>query len=147
MFNGLGFANEMISIDEGIHTEFGIELYSLLAERIHEEHVHEIIREAVDLETEFVNDSLQCALIGMNSELMTEHIQYFADRLLVQMNYSPVYDAKKSPFYFIERLGMSSKNNFFESKVSQYTKAGTGSSSGFVSRSASSASFRIDEDF
>lgn len=124
---GLSTANEFISRDENTHTEFAIELYKLLDERVDEGIVHAIFREAVDIEKEFVTESLPVSLIGMNCTLMKEYIEYIADRWLILLGYSKIYNTK-NPFTFMEMIGLNSKSNFFEVLNSSYLRANSGAS-------------------
>ena len=119
---GLTFSNELISRDESLHAEFAILLYSYIQNRIPQKDIHELFKEAVDIEIEFICDSLPCSLLGMNSDLMSEYIRFVADRLIIQLNYEPLYNAK-NPFPFMDRIGIDLKTNFFESRVSNYAKA------------------------
>lgn len=119
---GLCFSNELISRDEALHTEFAVLLYSKLQNRKSESFIHDIIKECVDIEKEFIIESIPCALLGMNSELMSQYIEYVADRLLVQLGYNKIWNSS-NPFDFMERISMSNKTNFFEARVSEYSKA------------------------
>jgi ribonucleotide reductase beta subunit family protein with ferritin-like domain len=119
---GLTLSNEFIARDEGSHTEFACLLYSKIVERIDESEVKEIVKEAVDIEKEFINESLPCRLVGMNSEQMSNYIEFVADRLLNQLGYSKLYKTS-NPFDFMEKIGMETKGNFFEGRVSTYQKA------------------------
>jgi len=119
---GLTFSNELISRDEALHTEFAILLYKKLNKKLHKNKVYEIIKEAVEIETEFICDALPCRLIGMNSELMTQYIQFVADRLSVQLGYDKIYNAV-NPFDFMVLISVEQKTNFFESRVSDYALA------------------------
>jgi len=121
---GLTFSNELISRDEGLHTVFAVEMYRLESQ-IPAERIQEIITSAVEIETEFICQSLPCSLIGMNSKLMTQYIRFVADRLAVQLGISKIYNAQ-NPFDFMEMISMEGKGNFFERKVSDYSKAGVG---------------------
>lgn len=116
---GLTFSNELISRDEALHTEFAVLLYSKLQKKLKKQKVHEIISECVQIETEFICDALPCRLLGMNSALMSQYIQFVADRLCVQMGYDKIYNAQ-NPFDFMEMISLESKTNFFESRVSEY---------------------------
>ena len=123
---GLTFSNELISRDEGMHTDFAILLYTtLLVNKLSEERVHQLIEEAVVIEKEFIIDSLPCNLIGMNSELMAQYIEYVADRLLVQLGYSKIWKVQ-NPFDFMEMISLTGKTNFFERRVGEYSRAGVG---------------------
>jgi ribonucleoside-diphosphate reductase subunit M2 len=119
---GLTFSNELISRDEALHTEFAILLYSKLIKKMNKSKIHEIIKEAVEIEIEFICEALPCKLIGMNSQLMTQYIQFVADRLLVQLGYDKIYNAA-NPFDFMELISIEQKTNFFESRVSDYALA------------------------
>jgi ribonucleotide reductase beta subunit family protein with ferritin-like domain len=123
LLHALTFSNELISRDESLHTEFAILLYSLLENKLSEAEVHTIVKEAVVLETEFIVDTLKCGLLGMNADLMSEYIKYVADRLVVQLGYSKIYNIHKCPLDFMERISMSNKSNFFEVRVAEYSKA------------------------
>ena len=135
---GLTFSNELISRDEGLHTEFAVALYHKL-EQLSTEGVHEIIRSAVEIETEFICNSLPCSLIGMNSRDMTQYIQFVADRLSVQLGYPKIYNST-NPFDFMELISLEGKTNFFEKKVSEYSKPGVG-------MDAADMKIRFDEAF
>ena len=120
---GLTFSNELISRDEALHTEFAVLMYSMLNKKCDEETVKEIITEAVSIEKEFINDSIPCRLIGMNSDMMSQYIEFVADRLIVQLGYKKVYGTK-NPFPFMEMISLEGKTNFFEKRVGDYAKAG-----------------------
>jgi len=119
---GLTFSNELISRDEALHCEFAVLLYSKLRVKVSHEIVHHIIREAVSIETEFICEALPCRLIGMNSTLMTQYIQFVADRLSIQLGYGKIYHAQ-NPFDFMELISLEGKTNFFEKRVSEYGMA------------------------
>lgn len=119
---GLTFSNELISRDEALHTEFAVLLYSKLNKKVSKAKVVEIIKEAVDIEKEFICDALPCRLIGMNSELMCHYIEFVADRLSLQLGYDKIYDAK-NPFDFMEMISIEGKTNFFEKRVAEYALA------------------------
>ena len=119
---GLTFSNELISRDEALHTEFAILLYGKLLKKMSRARIHEIIKEAVDIEIEFICEALPCKLIGMNSKMMTQYIQFVADRLSVQLGYDKIYNVT-NPFDFMELISMEQKTNFFESRVSDYALA------------------------
>lgn len=119
---GLTFSNELISRDEALHTEFAILLYNKLAKKVAKAKVIEIIKEAVEIEKEFICQSLPCRLIGMNSELMTQYIEFVADRLAVQLGVSEIY-GRKNPFDFMEMISLEGKTNFFEKRVGEYALA------------------------
>ena len=116
---GLTFSNELISRDEALHTEFAILLYNKLVNKINEEKIHHIIKNAVEIEMEFICTALPCRLIGMNAILMTQYIQFVADRLSLQLGYSKIYHVS-NPFDFMELISIESKTNFFEKRVSEY---------------------------
>ena len=136
---GLTFSNELISRDEGLHTDFAVLLYSYIKNRIPKEIVFELFKEAVEIESDFICDALQCSLIGMNATLMKEYIKFVADRLLVQLKYPKLYNAK-NPFDFMEMISLEGKGNFFEKRVSEYAKAGVG-------KTKEDMSFGLDADF
>ena len=117
---GLTFSNELISRDEGLHTQFACLLYSMLDNKLSKEIVYEIIIDAVNIEKEFIIDSLPCRLIGMNSDMMSEYIEFVADRLLLQLGYNKIYNTE-NPFQFMELISLENKTNFFEKRVSEYS--------------------------
>jgi ribonucleoside-diphosphate reductase subunit M2 len=119
---GLTFSNELISRDEALHCEFAILLYSKLIKKMDKNRIHDIIKEAVEIEIEFICEALPCRLIGMNSQLMTQYIKFVADRLSVQLGYKKIYNVT-NPFDFMELISLDSKCNFFERKVSDYALA------------------------
>lgn len=135
---GLTTFNEFISKDESLHTEFAVLLYSMLRYQLPEAMAHDIFKEAVEIEKEFIIKSLPCELLGMNSKLMIEYIQFVADRLLVQLGYEKLYNSS-NPFPFMNRIGLDLKENFFESRVQSYAKANVGKTNVFE--------FKLDEDF
>jgi len=122
---GLTFSNQLISRDESLHTLFAVALYHLQETQLPADTIHDIIKEAVDIETEFICDALPCSLIGMNSNLMKQYIEFVADRLAVQLGTSKIYNAQ-NPFDFMEMISLEGKANFFEKKVSEYSKPGVG---------------------
>jgi ribonucleoside-diphosphate reductase subunit M2 len=119
---GLTFSNELISRDEGMHTDFAVLIYSMLKHRLDTEHIYEIIKEAVEIEKEFITQSIPCAMIGMNATLMSQYIEYVADRLIVQLGYPKLYKSE-NPFDFMQLISMEGKTNFFEKRVSEYSLA------------------------
>jgi len=119
---GLTFSNELISRDEALHTEFAILLYSKLQKKINKNRIYEIIKEAVEIEKEFICEALPCRLIGMNSNLMSQYIEFVADRLSLQLGYDKIYNTA-NPFEFMELISVESKTNFFEKRVSEYALA------------------------
>jgi ribonucleotide reductase beta subunit family protein with ferritin-like domain len=116
---GLTFSNELISRDEALHTEFAVYLYNKLIHKLSKEDLRNIIMDAVSIEKEFINDALPCRLIGMNSGLMNQYIEFVADRLLLQLGTEPIYHVI-NPFDFMEMISLEQKTNFFESRVSEY---------------------------
>jgi len=120
---GLTFSNELISRDEGMHTDFACLLYSHLKHKPSKELVESIISEAVTIEQEFLTDALPCALLGMNAKLMCQYIEFVADRLLLALGYTKIYHAT-NPFDFMENISLNGKTNFFEKRVGDYQKAG-----------------------
>jgi ribonucleoside-diphosphate reductase subunit M2 len=116
---GLTLSNEFISRDEALHTEFAILLYSKLQKRVPKERALEIIKEATEIEKSFITDSLPCRLIGMNAKLMTQYVEFVADRLAVQMGYNKIYNSS-NPFDFMELISVETKTNFFERTNSEY---------------------------
>ena len=119
---GLTFSNELISRDEALHCEFAILLYSKLEKKLAKAKIHDIIKECVEIEIEFICNALPCRLIGMNSDLMGQYIQFVADRLCVQLGYPKIYNAL-NPFPFMELISLEGKTNFFERVVSEYALA------------------------
>ena len=122
IMHGLTFSNELISRDESLHTEFAILLYSHIVNKLSEEKVHNIIKDAVAIEKEFIIDSLPCRLLGMNSELMSQYIEFVSDRIAIQLGYNKIFNVD-NPFDFMARIGLEDKQNFFEVRVSNYSKA------------------------
>lgn len=122
---GLTFSNELISRDEGLHTDFACLLYTYIKNRRSQEEIHEMFKEAVEIEKEFINDSIPCRLIGMNAELMSQYIEFVADRLLVQLGYDKIWESS-NPFDFMELISLRVKANFFERRVGEYQLAGVG---------------------
>jgi len=119
---GLTFSNELISRDEALHTEFAVLLHNKLDKPLKKQKIHEIIKEAVEIENEFINDALSCRLIGMNNMLMQDYIQFVADRLSVQLGGDKIYGSK-NPFDWMENISVERKTNFFEDRVSEYSLA------------------------
>jgi ribonucleoside-diphosphate reductase subunit M2 len=122
---GLSFSNELISRDEGLHCDFACLLYSKLANKLPQERVYEIISDAVSIECEFVKDALPVELIGMNSTLMSQYIQFCADRLLVAVGCDKLYKVS-NPFDWMDAISLQGKTNFFEKRVGEYAKSGVG---------------------
>lgn len=119
---GLCASNELISRDEAMHCNFAVLLYSMLKNKLPESDVHAMFLDAVEIERKFICESLPCALLGMNSNLMTEYIKFVADRLLVDLGYNKFFNAK-NPFDFMESISVEGKTNFFESRPTQYQKS------------------------
>ena len=117
---GLTFSNELISRDEGMHTDFAVLLFSKLEKKPTKKKVLSLIKEAVDIEKEFICEALPCKLIGMNSTLMSQYIEFVADRLIVQLGYEKVYKTA-NPFDFMEMISLEGKTNFFEKRVGEYS--------------------------
>ena len=134
---GLTFSNELISRDEALHCEFAVLLYSKLLKKMNKARVHEIIKEAVEIETEFICDALPCRLIGMNSQMMTQYIQFVADRLCVQLGYDKIYNVI-NPCDFMELISLESKGNMFERKIGEY---------GLANKTQNDDTFNLTEDF
>ena len=118
---GLSFSNELISRDEAMHLEFAVALYHMINNKPTQEKVNEIIKDAVNIEREFIIESLPCKLIGMDSEKMSQYIEYVADRLLKQLNLKPIWNVE-NPFDFMENISLDGKTNFFEKRVGEYSK-------------------------
>ncbi|MBB2147061.1 ribonucleoside-diphosphate reductase [Pedobacter sp. LMG 31464] len=138
---GLTFSNELISRDEGMHCEFACLLYSMLENKLSEKQVHGIIRDAVEIEKEFITDALPVALIGMNAKLMSQYIEFVADRWISELGYKKIYNAS-NPFDFMEMISLQGKTNFFEKRVGDYQKSGV-----LTSTEDKAAAFSLDDDF
>ncbi len=137
---GLSFSNELISRDEGMHCDFACLLYTQhLVNRLPKSTVEEIITEAVNIEKEFVTDALPVKLIGMNADLMTQYIEFVADRLLLELGNDKIYNVT-NPFDFMEMISLQGKTNFFEKRVAEYQKAG-------IMNKEENTAFTTDEDF
>lgn len=119
---GLTLSNEFISRDEALHTEFAVLLYSKLNKKLNKKRIHEIIQEAVEIEKEFICEAIPCRMIGMNSKLMKQYIEFVADRLVVQLGYDKIYNSS-NPFDFMELISVESKVNFFERTNAEYALA------------------------
>ncbi|MBV8390905.1 MAG: ribonucleotide-diphosphate reductase subunit beta [Mucilaginibacter sp.] len=137
---GLTFSNELISRDEGMHCEFACLLYGMLSQKLSKQEATQIITDAVEIEKEFVTDALPVNLIGMNAKLMSQYIEFVADRWLVELGYDKVYNAT-NPFDFMEMISLQGKTNFFEKRVGDYQK------SGVLSAASETKAFTLDEDF
>lgn len=120
---GLCFSNELISRDEGLHTDFACLLYSKVANKLPQSVVHDIVREAVNIERSFVCDALPVSLIGMNKESMSTYVEFCADRLLTALGVKKLYNVR-NPFEWMELISLQGKTNFFEKRVSEYQKSG-----------------------
>ena len=137
---GLTFSNELISRDEGLHCDFACMLYNNhLVNKLPKEQVQKIIEDAVEIEKEFVTESLPVRLIGMNAELMSQYIEFVADRLLTELGNDKIYNTS-NPFDFMDMINLQGKTNFFEKRVGEYQKAG-------VLNSNENNSFSLDADF
>lgn len=138
---GLSFSNELISRDEGLHCDFACLLYtSHIINQLPKETVQKIIQDAVAIEKEFVTDALPVKLIGMNSDLMCQYIEFVADRLLGELGCEKVYNST-NPFDFMEMISLQGKTNFFEKRVGEYQKAGV------MDGDSGKSKFSLDEDF
>lgn len=120
--NGLVKSNEYIARDEGMHVKYACQLYSYIKKRVHFDEVKKIFDEANDISKQFMEEAIQCKLIGMNNDLMNQYINYVSDRLLVMLGYDKIYNAT-NPFSFMETIGILSKDNFFEKRVTAYQTA------------------------
>ncbi|XP_057450557.1 ribonucleoside-diphosphate reductase small chain-like [Lotus japonicus] len=141
---GLTFSNELISRDEGLHCDFACLLYSLLRTKLSEERVKGIVCDAVEIEREFVCDALPCRLVGMNGDLMSQYIEFVADRLLGELGCGKVYGVQ-NPFDWMEMISLQGKTNFFEKRVGEYQKASVMSS--LNGNGGGAHVFKMDEDF
>ena len=141
---GLCFSNELISRDEGLHTEFACMIYrNYIQNKLPESEVHDIIKSAVDVEINFVCEAIPVSLIGMNQELMCDYIKFVADYLLTRLGVQKLYN-KKNPFEWMDLISMQRKSNFFEARVSEYAKANVMASNNSIS---DTHTFTTDEDF
>ena len=146
---GLSFSNELISRDEGLHTDFACLLFNHLNNRPSQQAVQDIIVEAVGIEQEFLTEALPCALLGMNSTLMKQYIEFVADRLLLSLGNPKFYNAT-NPFDFMESISLAGKTNFFEKRVGDYQKAGVMASTQKKTEEPANdneGGIRFDEDF
>ena len=136
---GLTFSNELISRDEGMHCDFAVHLHNNhIVNRVPKERIKEIIIDALDIEREFITESLPVSLIGMNARLMTQYLEFVTDRLLLEFGCEKVYDVT-NPFDFMEMISLEGKTNFFEKRVSEYQKAGV--------KAGGTGSISFDSDF
>jgi len=139
---GLTFSNELISRDEGLHCDFACLIYNEhLVNQLPKETVTEIIRDAVEIEKEFVTDAIPVKLIGMNAELMCQYIEFVADRLLSELECDKIYNTT-NPFDFMDMISLQGKTNFFEKRVAEYQKAGV-----MKDGDDDSPKFSLSEDF
>lgn len=123
---GLSFSNELISRDEGMHTDFAVHLYNNHIEnKLSKDRIIEIIDSALTIEKEFITEALPVSLIGMNSDLMKQYLEYVSDRLLMDLGVGKIYNSD-NPFDFMKNIAMENKTNFFEKRVSEYSKSGVG---------------------
>lgn len=136
---GLTFSNELISRDEGLHCEFACLLYKMLQQRLSQSEVYRIIGDAVAIEKEFITEALPVALIGMNAGLMSQYIEFVADRWLATLGYPKMFNAS-NPFDFMEMISLQGKTNFFEKRVGDYQKSG-------VMSGKEQQTFSLEEDF
>jgi ribonucleotide reductase beta subunit family protein with ferritin-like domain/glutaredoxin len=123
LMHGLSFSNELIARDEGTHQDFAVLLFKHLRNKPPQSEIEAIVKEAVEHEKEFINESIPCRLVGMNETLMSQYIEYVADRILLQLGYSAVWHTS-NPFDFMENISLTGKTNFFERRVGEYAKAG-----------------------
>ena len=138
---GLTFSNELISRDEGLHTDFAALLFKKRGKKVSQEVAYQIVSEAVEIEKDFICDSIPCSMIGMNKDLMSQYIKFVADYLLQMLGYPKMYKVS-NPFSFMELISVQGKTNFFESRVSQYQKAGVS-----VETQETNQDFGFDADF
>jgi len=137
---GLSFSNELISRDEGLHTDFAVHLYNHHIEnKLSRERLIEIIDSALTIEKEFITEALPVSLIGMNSDLMKQYLEYVSDRLLIDLGVGKIYNSE-NPFDFMKNIAMENKTNFFEKRVGEYSKQGVGTKPDTIQ-------FSTEEDF
>lgn len=137
---GLTFSNELICRDEGLHTDFACLLFTHIRNQPNQDRVKNILMEAVGIEQEFLTDALPVALIGMNSTLMCQYIEFVADRLMVALGFDKIYMAT-NPFDFMDMISLQGKTNFFEKRVSDYQRAGV------MNKTPVEKKFTLDADF
>ena len=118
--HGITYSNELIARDEGMHTDFAVLLHSKLENKLDKKIIYDIVSDAVSIEKEFINESISCSMIGMNVRLMSDYIEFVADRLLYQLGYTKLYNTK-NPFEFMQLISMENKTNFFEKRVGEYS--------------------------
>jgi len=145
---GLTFSNELIARDEGLHADFACLLYSMLDKKLPDQIVQDMIREAVEVEREFICDALSCDLIGMNKKLMSQYIEFVADRLLSELGHPKIF-LTKNPFDWMELISLQGKTNFFEKRVGDYQKSGVMKSAEAAHEGGETTAigFSMDEDF
>ena len=146
LMRGLTFSNELISRDEGLHCDFACLLYSMLKHPLDPARLQDIVKDAVEIEKEFVCDALSCALVGMNANLMSEYIEFVADRLMTQLGVEKVWNTP-NPFDWMENISLQGKANFFEHRVDQYQKANVMTSVQDKCDGFENYVFRTDLDF
>ena len=138
---GLTFSNELISRDEGVHCDFAVHLHNNhLVNKVPKERIKDIITNALDIEREFITESLPISLIGMNSKLMTQYLEFVTDRLLNELGCEKIYNTS-NPFDFMDMISLQGKTNFFEKRVSEYQKAGV------LNKEEEQDKFSMDADF
>ena len=140
LVKALGTSNELISRDEALHCQFAVALYKHVVNKLTQEQIEEIIRPAVEIEGNFIVDSLQCPLVGMNADLMKQYIKFCADRLIMQLGYDKIY-LVENPFDFMDNIGLDGKTNFFEKRVTEYQMAGG------MMKGGSMENLEIEDDF
>ena len=141
LMQGLTFSNELISRDEGVHCDYAVHLHNNhLVNKVPKERITQILTDALDIEKEFITESLPVSLIGMNAKLMTQYLEFVTDRILVELNCDKVYNAT-NPFEFMDMISLQGKTNFFEKRVSEYQKAGV------LNNDTRSEEISFDEDF
>lgn len=140
---GLTYSNELISRDEGLHTDFACLLYRQAVNKLTNEQVHEIVTEAVKIEKNFICDALPCKLIGMNSKMMATYIEFIADHLLYELGHTKLYNVE-NPFEWMDMINLTGKTNFFEKRVSEYQKSGVMNS---LKKTEKKINFSVDDDF
>lgn len=137
---GLTFSNELIARDEGLHTDFACLLYNMLQNKLSSERIREIVTEAVAIEQEFVTSAIPVELIGMNSRLMCQYVEFVTDRLLLELGCPKLFNVN-NPFAFMEHISLQNKTNFFEARVGAYQKAGV------MNKTSDERAFSLEEDF
>jgi ribonucleotide reductase beta subunit family protein with ferritin-like domain len=136
---GLCLSNSFINREEGLHVDFAVLLYTKLKNKMPQDVVHKLIRESVDIEIEFVTESIPCSLLGMNNTLMSQYVKFVADRLVVQLGYEKIYNVQ-NPFPFMDRINLSNKTNFFEhTRLAEYSRSKVGQKDVYK--------FTVDADF